>query len=147
MLRLSLVVLLLTGSLAAQQSPPAPGLKQTGVVRALGRPIPGASITAIQGDRKVVTTTDEAGRYELDGLTPGDVIIQVDMMAFAPVSRDWLASDVAPPLDFNLDLQGLTVAAAKPTVDAPTAQTAKPQPTASAPTPDTKPAQPAKPTQ
>ena len=60
----------------------------------------------------MVTTTDESGRYELDGLTPGDCVIQVDMMAFAPVRRDWLASDVAPPLDFNLDLQGPAVAAA-----------------------------------
>src|SRR5438477_2780550 len=121
MLRLSLVVLLLAGSLAAQQSS-EPGLKQTGVVRALGRPIPGANITAMQGDRKVVTTTDESGRYELDGLTPGDWTIQVEMLAFAPVSRKWMASDVAPPLDFNLDLRGTAVAPATATAPTPAAK-------------------------
>ena len=76
MLRLSLVVILLAGSLAAQQ-PSEPGVTQFGVVRALGRPIPGATITASQGDHKVVTTTDESGRYELDGLTRGDWTIKV----------------------------------------------------------------------
>src|SRR6266496_3352771 len=137
-MRLFLVVLLLTGSLAAQPSS-EPGVKQTGVVRALGRPIPGASITATQGDRKVVTTTDESGRYELDGLTPGDCIIQVEMMAFAPVRRDWLASEVAPPLDFNLDLQGLASAAATSPVQtraadaAPATQQPAPTPTQLAP--------------
>src|SRR5436190_12008438 len=99
MLRLSLVVMLLAGLMSAQQASPEPGLKQIGVVRALGRAIPGATITATQGDRKVVTTTDESGRYQLEGLTPGDWTIRVEMVAFAPVSRQWMASDVAPPLD------------------------------------------------
>src|SRR6266496_2034660 len=103
-MRLSLVVLLLTGSLAAQPSS-EPGVKQTGVVRALGRPIPGASITATLGDRKVVTTTDESGRYELDHLTPGDWTIQVDMVAFTPVRTQRTFSNLPPPaLDFDLEL-------------------------------------------
>src|SRR5438094_10585849 len=110
MLRLSLVVLLLAGSLAAQQSS-EPGLKQTGVVRALGRPIPGANITAMQGDRKVVTTTDESGRYELDGLTQGEWTLQVEMVAFAPARRQRVIGDLAPPsLDFDLELGASVVA-------------------------------------
>ena len=81
------------------------------MVRSLGRPIPGASITAIQGDRKIVTTTDESGRYEIEGLTPGEWTLQVDMVAFAPVRRQRTLGDLAPPaLDFDLQLAGSVVA-------------------------------------
>src|SRR5579872_2514127 len=96
MLRLSLVVMLLAGSLGAQQ-PSEPGVKQFGVVRALGRFIPGATVTASQGDHKVVSTTDEAGHYELDGLTRGDWTIKVEMVAFAPASKQRTMEDLAPP--------------------------------------------------
>src|SRR5579872_934095 len=114
MLRLSLVVMLLAGSLAAQQ-PSEPGVKQFGMVRAFGRPIPGASITATQGEHKVVSTTDEAGRYELDGLTAGDWTIQVDMVAFAPLIKRRTMEALAPPaLDFDLELQPMVISRAVP---------------------------------
>ena len=134
MLRVSFAVVLLAGSLAGQPAS-APGMTQSGVVRSLGRPIPGASITAVQGGRKVVTTTDESGRYELDGLAPGDWTIEVDMVAFAPVRRQRTISDLAPPaLDFDLEL-GTAVAAKQAEQPKP------PGPPASVPsTPSAKPA-------
>ena len=93
----------------------------------------------------MVTTTDESGRYELDGLTPGDWTIEVEMMAFGTVRRQWMASDIAPPLDFNLDL-GRPVAA--PVIQAgqappATATAAKPTPSSTQPAPAAKSPQPA----
>src|SRR5581483_7053142 len=138
MQRVSLVVLLLAGPMLAQQASPEPGLKQIGVVRALGRPIPGATITATQGDRKVVTTTDESGRYELDGLAPGDWIIRVEMIAFTPVSREGIARDLAPPLEFNLELQTAKAVAKVEPAPAKASEAAKP--TAPTDKPATRPA-------
>src|SRR5262249_25610130 len=48
---------------------------------------------------------DESGRYEFDNLAPGDWKFQVEMLAFAPASKQFLVSEIAPPLDFNLELQ------------------------------------------
>ena len=72
---------------------------QTGSVRAADQFIPGASVTAIRGDTKVTTFTDESGRYSLD-LAPGVWDIQVQVFGFTPVhervtvesaaaNRDW----------------------------------------------------------
>ncbi len=55
--------------------------QQTGSVRAADQFIPGATITATQGDKKVVAFTDEAGQYKLN-LGPGEWDIQIEMMGF-----------------------------------------------------------------
>ena len=76
-----------------------PGIRQSGSVRAADQFLPGASITAVQGDAKVTTFTDESGRYTLD-LAPGVWDIQVQVFGFTtvhqqvtvgaePVYKDW----------------------------------------------------------
>ena len=42
-----------------------------GTVKSAGLPVPGATVTATQGDKKFVTTTDENGRYSFPDLTDG----------------------------------------------------------------------------
>ena len=59
----------------------------TGTVRSAGLPIPGATVMARQGDRRISTTTDENGQYELD-LPSGTWNVEVNMMAFGTARRD-----------------------------------------------------------
>src|SRR5579863_9436848 len=81
----------------------APGLlfavEHSGTVRAADQFIPGATVTARQGGAKLITYTDENGRYAFD-LTPGDWEIEIKMFGFktltAPLSikeqftnKDW----------------------------------------------------------
>lgn len=60
------------------------GTRQSGSVRAADQFLPGAAVTAVQGQTKMTTFTDEAGRYTLD-LAPGVWDIQVQAFGFAPV--------------------------------------------------------------
>ena len=55
----------------------------SGSVRAADQLVPGATVTARQGETKVTAFTDENGRYSMD-LAPGIWDIQVDMFEFTP---------------------------------------------------------------
>ena len=61
---------------------------QSGTVKSNGLPIPGATVTAIKGDQKSVTTTDENGRYDFEGLAPGAYTIEVQMFGFRTERRE-----------------------------------------------------------
>jgi len=62
------------------------GTRQSGSVRAADQFLPGAAVTAVQGETKIATFTDEAGRYTLD-LPPGVWDIQVQAFGFTPVHQ------------------------------------------------------------
>ncbi|MFB3827909.1 MAG: TonB-dependent receptor [Bryobacteraceae bacterium] len=89
---------------AAAQAP----LKTGGIVRAGDIPVPGASVTAVQGPQKHVTTTAEDGRYELH-LGPGAWSVTVEMFGFQPARREVQSGAAA---DFTLELK--PYAAARP---------------------------------
>ena len=55
----------------------------SGSVRAADQLVPGATVTARQGETKVTAFTDDNGRYTLD-LAPGAWDIQVEMFEFTP---------------------------------------------------------------
>ena len=57
------------------------GAQHGGVVKAGEQTIPGASVTAVQGTRQLITSTDETGRYSLD-LGPGEWMVSVQMFGF-----------------------------------------------------------------
>ena len=59
-------------------------VEHRGTVRAADQWIPGATVTARQGDIKVVAYTDESGQYRLD-LGPGTWDIEIGMFGFSPV--------------------------------------------------------------
>ncbi|MGA2146203.1 MAG: carboxypeptidase-like regulatory domain-containing protein [Bryobacteraceae bacterium] len=59
-------------------------VEHRGSVRAADQWIPGATVTARQGDKKVVAYTDESGQYRLD-LAPGTWDIEISMFGFSPV--------------------------------------------------------------
>src|ERR1035441_5788820 len=59
-----------------------------GTVNCGGLPVPGASVTAIQGDKKLFTTTDENGRYSFADLSNGAWTFEVEMLGFAKLSNE-----------------------------------------------------------
>src|SRR5579884_1462040 len=87
----------------------------TGILRSNGLPIPGATITATQGSKKLVTTTDETGRYEFDNVAPGTWTLQAEMLAFGTIHRD--VTVASAPLDVNLNM--IVAAAPQPPQTSP----------------------------
>ncbi len=62
--------------------------QQQGVVKSGPLPVPGATVTAIQGDKKVVTTTDDNGGYSFPDLSDGVWTIQVEMLGFETAKQE-----------------------------------------------------------
>ncbi len=75
-----------------------------GVVTFNGLPVPGATITAIQGDKKIVVSSDSEGRYQLPGLDAGTYALRVEMLGFQPVTRDVLPGGEPVASTFELSL-------------------------------------------
>ena len=53
-----------------------------GAVTFGGLPLPGATVTAIQGSKKLTTVTDQGGLYHFDDLADGQWTIEVEMQCF-----------------------------------------------------------------
>ncbi|MGA2152944.1 MAG: carboxypeptidase-like regulatory domain-containing protein, partial [Bryobacteraceae bacterium] len=69
--------------------------------------MPGATITATQGDKSFVTSTDESGAYSFPNLPDGVWTLRISMLGFSPVVRDiGVAPDAPSP---NWDLNVLTL--------------------------------------
>jgi hypothetical protein len=64
-----------------------------------GLPVPGATVTASQGDRRLVTSSDQEGEYKLGELADGAWTIRIDMPGFSPLSREvTVPSDPGPSI-------------------------------------------------
>ena len=86
-----------------------------GTVKSGGLPVPGASVTATKGDKKLYTTTDENGRYSFADLADGSWTIEVEMLGFAKVSNEVGVAFDAPAAEWNLKflpMSAITAAAA-----------------------------------
>jgi hypothetical protein len=77
---------------------------EQGQVTFTGLPVPGATITATQDDKKIVATSNEDGAYRLTGLGEGTWTIKVEMLGFAPVVQELTMSQNTPPATFELKL-------------------------------------------
>src|SRR6266567_6133871 len=73
-----------------------------GVVKSGGLPIPGATVTAMQVDKKVVTTTDEQGAYAFPNLADGIWTIEVEMLGFAKLTKEVGIDAQAPSPQWEL---------------------------------------------
>jgi hypothetical protein len=62
--------------------------EQKGEVRFGGLPVPGATVTATQGDRTLVAVTDAMGNYSFPDLPDGDWHFQIEMLGFTPIKED-----------------------------------------------------------
>ncbi|HYM09246.1 MAG TPA: TonB-dependent receptor [Bryobacterales bacterium] len=102
---------------------PVMAAQLTGAVSSGGQPIPGAAITATQGDKKLLTVTDEAGRYSLDNLTPGAWSVEVEMFGFVNSRREVTIAEQPATADWLLQLAP-RVALTKPQTAGPAAHAA-----------------------
>ena len=79
-----------------------------GLVVFNGAPIPGATVTATQGDQKVVTVTDGQGVYTFSDLASGAWSLKIEMAGFAPMTNDVsVGANMPPPPAFELKMLGL----------------------------------------
>src|SRR5258708_36993641 len=53
-----------------------------------GFAVPGATITAIQGAKKITVTSDEGGRYRFDDLPDGQWTIGISLQCFATIHAE-----------------------------------------------------------
>ncbi len=62
-----------------------------------GLPVPGATVTATQGDKKFVAITDQQGFYSFPDLPDGTWTIEVEMLGFSTIKQDVaIAAECAP---------------------------------------------------
>jgi hypothetical protein len=82
----------------------AAALVLVGQVMFAGLPVPGATVTAIRGDRRIVVTTDERGVYRVGELDEGAWTLRVEMLGFAAATRDIMVTADIQPLLWELML-------------------------------------------
>src|SRR5580693_3059619 len=78
-----------------------------GVVTFGGLPLPGATVTVTQGDKKLVAVTDQQGAYSFPDLADGIWKIQVEMLCFTTISQEIGITPQAPSPAWELKLLSL----------------------------------------
>src|SRR5271157_3840910 len=76
-----------------------------GTVKAGSLALPGATVTASQGDKQMVTTTDQQGAFSFSELADGTWTIEVEMLGFEKMARQVGVASDAPSADFALKFQ------------------------------------------
>ena len=77
-----------------------------GTVKTLALPLPGVTVTAIRGEQRVVTTTDERGNFSFPDLADGTWTIEAEMLGFAKVTREIGVANGAPAPEWQLKMLG-----------------------------------------
>src|SRR5258708_39635877 len=80
---------------------------QQGLVTFGGLPVPGATVTAIQGERKLSTITNQLGAYSFPDLADGVWAIDVDMPGFGSAKRDVTVAAGATAQEWQLKVMTL----------------------------------------
>lgn len=94
---------------------PAMGETLQGLVRAGGRPIPGAAVTATSAapaQQKLTAVTDESGQFSFEQTREGKWSVEVRMFGFVSQTKE---GEAGASLEFALELNPRPRAAARPT--------------------------------
>src|SRR6185369_13772772 len=75
-----------------------------GLVKFAGLGIPGASITLTQGDKKMTAVTGPDGDYSFADVADGLWQIQIEMLCFAPITREVAVAAGALPAQWELKM-------------------------------------------
>src|SRR5215471_13116970 len=75
-----------------------------GVVKFGRVPLPGATVTATQGDQTEFAVTDADGKYTFPDLADGVWDLKVEMLCFATMKQEITVTKDAPPTEWNLRL-------------------------------------------
>ncbi len=81
---------------------------QSGVVKAEGLPIPGATIKATQGERVLLTVTDESGAFHIDKMSAGTWIVEADMFGFDHLRKEVQIGPTPAKIDLTMQLRDRT---------------------------------------
>ncbi len=100
-LRLLSVLALVTFCAAASAS------EYHGQVIFAGLPVPGATVTATQGNNKVSVITDQQGIYFFPNLQDGAWTIDIEMQCFSPIKQTVTIASNTPAVQFELKLLSL----------------------------------------
>jgi hypothetical protein len=72
-----------------------------------GVPVPGAIVTASQGDKTITAITDQQGLYEFADLADGQWKIEIAMSGFAPLNETVTVGPDVPQRRWDMNLLGL----------------------------------------
>jgi hypothetical protein len=75
-----------------------------GLVKFGGLPVPGATVTATQADKRFTAVTDQQGAYSFPDLPDGVWNIRVEMLCFAPMEKEVAVTAQAPAPEWELKL-------------------------------------------
>lgn len=78
--------------------------EQHGEVTFGGLPVPGATVTATQGEKKITAVTDPRGAYSFPDLADGVWTIQVEMLGFSTVKDDITIGPETKPATWELKM-------------------------------------------
>ena len=79
-----------------------------GQVTFAGLPLPGATVTAAQGSKRLIAITDQGGLYTFPDLADGSWTIDIEMQCFSPVHAEVTVSPTTPPAKSELILLPLS---------------------------------------
>jgi outer membrane receptor protein involved in Fe transport len=105
-----------------------------GQVKFSGLPLPGAQVTAAQGDKKLTAVSDEQGNFAFPDLPDGTWQLQVDMLGFTPAKQEVTQGSGLPGPSFELKMLPLDEIKAEtaPAAPAPAVSTTAPTQTTTA---------------
>jgi hypothetical protein len=114
----------------------AAGSDYVGRVTLHGMPVPGATVTATQGEQHVVALSNLDGMYRLKGLSDGSWSLRVVMLGFVPATREITVPSDAPtiweitiaPVLATTDREGTTTLVEQGLAKALPTRSAPPQP-------------------
>jgi len=78
--------------------------EQHGQVTFSGLPVPGATVTATQGDKKITAVTDPQGAYSFPDLADGAWTMQVEMLGFSTLQGDVTIGPESKPSAWELKM-------------------------------------------
>jgi hypothetical protein len=74
------------------------------MVKFAGLPVPGATITATMGDKKLVAVTDPQGQYSFPDMADGVWNLQVEMLCFSTLKMEVAVAPNSPSPEWELKL-------------------------------------------
>src|SRR5580704_16413874 len=80
---------------------------QSGVVKAEGLPIPGVTVKATQGERILLTVTDDTGAFHIDKMSEGTWIVEADMFGFDHVRKEVQVGPTPVKIDLTMELRSV----------------------------------------
>ncbi len=104
-----------------------------GSVKFAGLPVPGATVTLTQGDKKMMAVTDLDGMYKFADIPDGVWNLDIEMLGFQPLKQEVAIAPGAPSPQWELKMKSLDEIKAGATADTSMAMKVSTAPTPTTP--------------